>query len=63
MPKKTPARVSHTIRMSPTTLALLKELADHLTTQDGIRVVTATEIVERAIHALAREHGLATPGK
>jgi hypothetical protein len=58
-PKKKPAgRIMRHFRLSPKINSLLKRLAQHLTAKDGVRVVTETEVIERALHAMARECGL-----
>ena len=52
------ARKMKSFRLSPQTLALLETLAAHLTAKDGVRRVSVTEVIERAVHALARKEGV-----
>jgi len=58
MPAKTDNRKMKSFRMSPESVRLLAALAAHLTAKDGVRDVTETEAVERAIHALAKKEGI-----
>ena len=47
------------LRISHRSKALLAALAEHLSERDGVRHVSQTEALERAIHHFAQEQGLA----
>ena len=51
-------RKMKSIRLSLATLELLQRLSVCLSEKDGVRQVTETEVIERAIHALARKAGV-----
>lgn len=55
---KQDARKMKSVRLSLETLRLLAGLAERLTLKDGVRKITETEAMERAIHALAKKEGV-----
>lgn len=55
---KSDARVMMSFRLSRPTADLLRECARAMTAKDGVRKVSVTEALERAVRLLAKREGV-----
>lgn len=56
--KAVEGRRMRSFRLSAETVRLLGALVEKLTEKDGVRKVTITEVVERAVAAMAKKEGV-----